>query len=139
MIHTIYEEFIKTIPDDLQQMLRSKPVRREMLKKYGERAFLDPVDLKFPVINPNTGVLDCRLIYAAYFRASIFANKGGTKTNTKEYYEKIRNVAIGLYTKENCTDVLKIKLSNEDVDLLTFTQILDLSMEGPDASSIVEL
>lgn len=125
ILTTLYENFRTAIPDDLQELLKSCRVRHEMITKYGKEAFLDSENLKFPVINPNTGQPDCRLIYAAYFRSTIFAKKGGSKQNSEEYYRKIQAAAMKLYEKQDCFKILKVQLEHEDVDLMTFTQIFE--------------
>lgn len=121
----LYENLKTKIPKDLSDLLKSTRVRKEMLKKYGKTAFLDPKDLKFPVINPNTGNLDCRLIYAAYFRSTIHAKRGGSSKQPKEYYLKIQAAALKLYDGHECYHTLKVQLDHEINDLLTFTRIFE--------------
>lgn len=128
ILEKVYENFKNTIPDDLKILLKSKRVREEMLTKYGKEAFLDPDLMKFPVINPNTGKLDCRLIYAAYFRSTVFAKRGGTGMATEEYYRAIQAKAMHLYEKQNCYASLKVQLDHETIDILTFTQLFEIDM-----------
>ena len=126
IISKIYEKVDYEIDKDVKEMLGSSRVRKEMKKKYGNDAFLDSNNLKFPVINPKTGVIDCKLIYAAVIRSSIFTNKGGTKLQPKEYYENIKTAAVKLYKDNKCGDKIKAKLQQEEIDVLHISDIFDI-------------
>lgn len=117
MYTEIFEAIDKEIPESIKEKLKSDKIRKEMLKKYKDKAFLDPKNLRFPVVNPDTGKFDCRLIYAAYIRSSIHASKGGSNKQPKEYYENIKIKAKDLYMKQKCDDKIKIKLSKEDIEI----------------------
>lgn len=123
----ILEKINFKIDEDVRKLISSSKVRNEMLKKYGEKAFLDSKDKKFPVINPKTGSFECTLIYAALMRAIIFSSKNGTKTNPKEYYDKIRENAKKLYEKEKCGDKIKVKLNQEEVDALFLNEVFAIT------------
>jgi hypothetical protein len=63
-------EAVKTlIPDRIKTKLARKSVRKSMLDKYGEKAFLQPDKLKYPVVDPDTGEHHPGLTKAAYIRA----------------------------------------------------------------------
>lgn len=64
----ITEILDQVIDKDLRSKLSSRRIRRELLQKYGSRAFLYPKKLKFPIINPDTGECDQKLLYAARVR-----------------------------------------------------------------------
>lgn len=66
-INLILEKF--DLPDDLKEKLQKQTVLREMLAKYGKKAFLIPEELKFPVVIPETGKYDIPLIYMAYLKS----------------------------------------------------------------------
>jgi len=117
IISQIYEKINTQIPDDIKHKLKSTRVRHEMLKKYKGQAFLDSTNLKFPVVNPETGHKDCKLIYAAFLRASVHSSKGGSSKQPKEYYDKIRDEAKKLYESEDCSEKLKVKLNKEDIEI----------------------
>ena len=59
------------ISDRARDLLRQRRGRRELLERCGEKAFLKPDELKFPVISPLSRDCkpDCRMIHAAYVRA----------------------------------------------------------------------
>lgn len=112
----IYEillyEIKKLLPMRLRRKLRLRDVRREMMEKHGEKAFLEPDRLKFPVINPETGKYDCRLIYAARIRA-------------KQYHrEDLARKAEELYKNKNCAD--KINIHVEEVGTFDLDSFLEL-------------
>jgi hypothetical protein len=129
IISTILEKIDYTIDEDVKKLLQSQKVRQEMLKKYGEKAFLDPKELKFPVINPKTGKFDCKLIHAAIVRSAVYAAKGSSK-KPNEYYANIKVKADALYKSEKCSDKLKAKVStesNEEVDVLILNDIFSIT------------
>ena len=130
ILSTIFEKVNYAIDEDVKKLLQSQKVRKEMLKKYGEKAFLDPKNLKFPVINPKTGQYDCKLIYACILRSAVHSAKGGSSKQPKSYYENIKEKATSLYKSQNCSEKLKIKLteeSTEQVDILTLNSIFDIT------------
>ena len=47
--------------------LRSRTARRRLLEECGEKAFINPDRLEYPVINPQTCDYDCRLLNRAYY------------------------------------------------------------------------
>jgi hypothetical protein len=117
IISQIYEKINTEIPDSVKQQLKSTRVRQEMKKKYKGQVFLDSENLKFPIINPETGKKDCKLIYAAFLRATVHSSRNGSKQQPKEYYDKIRDQAKSLYESEDCSNKLKVKLNKEDIEI----------------------
>jgi hypothetical protein len=117
IISLIYEKLNTEIPDSVKQKLKSTKIRQEMKKKYKGQVFLDSENLKFPIVNPETGKKDCKLIYAAFLRATIHSSRNGSKQQPKEYYDNIRNTAKSLYESEGCSEKLKVKLNKEDVEI----------------------
>ena len=117
IISLIYEKVNTEISNSVKEKLRSTRVRQEMKKKYKGQVFLDSENLKFPIINPETGKKDCKLIYAAFLRASIYSSRNGSKQQPKEYYDNIRNKAKTLYESEGCSTKLKVKLNQEDIEI----------------------
>jgi hypothetical protein len=133
-ISLLTEKVSFAVPDSVKELLDKKEVRERMKKDIGSVAFLDSEKLKFPVYNPENGKIDCKLIYAAFLRANMWASK--KKDNDEElfeYYNEIRNKAKDLYKKNKCGDKLKINLkftdemtnesSSVDLDLVTFTEM----------------
>lgn len=127
IISMILEKVDYAIPDEIKKLLQSTKVRKEMLKKYGAKAFLDPKALKFPVINPKTGKFDCKLIYAAILRASVHSSKGGSSKQPKDYYDSIKLKATDLYKTKGCTQILKINLNKEGIDVLSMNSIFNIT------------
>jgi len=121
-MYKLIEEF--KIPEDTKKKIRSRTERKRMYEKYGDKAFLDPDNLAFPVVDPDTGKYDCNLIYAAYLRASLYSKKG-TSAHEKEYYIKIRMKAKELYIKNRCYRQLNIEISeNNSVDVMDLFELL---------------
>jgi len=54
----------------LKQKIHKQSVRGSLLEKYGPKAFLMPEQKKFPIVNPNTGKVSCKLLKAAKIRAA---------------------------------------------------------------------
>ncbi len=96
--NTITEAVINSIPESIRKHFQKQDNRKKLLEEFGEAAFLLPKELKFPVINPFTKELDCRLIYAAYIRAK------------QHKYPDVEKQAIELYDKQQCKEKIKITL-----------------------------
>jgi hypothetical protein len=95
----ILETVKRSLPDTLQKHLSKTSNRKEMLEKFGEKAFLNSKELKYPVINPFTEDYDCRLIYAAYVRSK------------QHKHHDINKKAKQLYDSQNCESEIEIELS----------------------------
>lgn len=54
----------------LKAKIRKSSVREHLLQKKGPSAFLMPEQKKFPIVNPNTGKVSCKMLKAAHMRAS---------------------------------------------------------------------
>ena len=87
------------IPEKLRKAIRSSKYRNILLNKCGEKAFLDPEDKKFPVMDKKCRYV-CGLIYAAYVRAREW-----------KYY-KIAKKAKKLFEKLDCKNVIKREIRN---------------------------
>ena len=64
----------------------TKDERKHMMNKYGERCFLVPKELKYPICDKNDGIYDCRGLRTALFWAQTHHIK--TQKNTKKVFEK---------------------------------------------------
>lgn len=108
------------IPKRLKDQISKKSTRKEMLEKYGEKAFLKPNELKFPVIDPSTGKYDCRLIYAARIRAMQYD------------YNKVAEKAEELYKSENCQKTLDVNISetHSQMDAYELLSTFDLKFDN---------
>ncbi len=116
------EAIKKLIPDTTKVKLSSRKNRQLMLEKYGKSAFLLPDQLKFPVVNPDTGKPDCALIYAARIRAKQYAG-------TKPGYNEIATKAERMFKANKCDIKLNIKIHNEseqvlEIDLINLVEVL---------------
>jgi len=56
----------------LREKIDSKHDREKLKDKLGSSAFLIPGEKKFPIVNPNTGKVSCKMIRAAKTRAAQF-------------------------------------------------------------------
>ena len=54
----------------LKEKIRKTSTREKLYEKYGAKAFLLPSQKKFPIVNPNTGKVSCKLLKAAKIRAA---------------------------------------------------------------------
>lgn len=116
------EAIKKLIPAATKAKLSSRKNRQLMLEKYGNKAFLLPKLLKFPVVDPDTGKYDCALIYAARIRAKQYAG-------TKPGYREIAAKAKRLYKENKCELKLNIQIHDGteevcDMDLINLVEIL---------------
>jgi len=59
-------KFGKTLKDKIHKT----STREKLYEKFGAKAFLNPQQKKFPVVNPNTGKVSCKLLKAAKIRAA---------------------------------------------------------------------
>ena len=80
------------IADRAREVIRRRSSRRELLERCGEKAFLKPDELKFPIINPfaKDCTPDCKMLYAAYVRAKEW------------HYNDIATKAAALYKQNDC-------------------------------------
>ncbi len=123
-IDIISEEINAKIPARTKKFLKSTENRESMKQEIGDHAFLDSENKKFPVYNPSTGKIDCKLIYAAYLRSRIWASKGGSGVNSADYYKKINAKAKSMYASNKCEGKIGATLTENDyIDLVSFTEI----------------
>ena len=54
----------------LKQKIHKTSTREHLYEKFGAKAFLKPEERKFPIVNPNTGKVSCKLLKAAKIRAA---------------------------------------------------------------------
>lgn len=116
------EAIKKLIPTQIKTKLSSKKNRQLMLDKFGKDAFLLPDQLKFPVVDPDTGKPNCALIYAARIRAKQYAG-------VKPGYREIATKAEEMYKNNNCDTRLNITIHDNseetyDIDMLNLVEIL---------------
>ncbi len=116
------EAIKKLIPNSTKAKLSSRKNRQLMLEKYGKHAFLLPDQLKFPVVNPDTGKPDCALIYAARIRAKQYAG-------SKPGYRDVAARAEKMYKSNHCETKMHIQIHDGteeklDIDLANLVEIL---------------
>lgn len=117
------EEVNAKIPARTKKALKSQEKREEMKTSFGDSSFLDPENKKFPIVNPSSGKIDCKLIYAAYLRSRIWASKGGSSKSPADYYKKIHEKAKSLYNSHGCSKKVGATLTeNEVLDLVSYTE-----------------
>jgi hypothetical protein len=127
IIETLIEEVDKAIPDDLKQKLQSMEFRKGLLAKHGEKAFLDPSRLKFPIYDESGP--NCQLLYAAYLRAATWAAKG-SDVKGKSYYTKIKKSAKSQFNSNKCSESLSVTLQEGDsMDLIDLTEMFEYNSE----------
>ena len=116
----LIEELERSIPLDIKKLLANKVIRKNMLQKCGSKSFLLPDQLKFPIYDPRTCKLDCRLLYAAYLRANQFKGK-------KPGYAELANKAKEMFKENACSNKVGIHLegSEEIIPLDQFINIID--------------
>ena len=120
LFESITEAVKNSFPDSLHVKLSKTSTRKQMLEDFGEKAFLDPTNLKYPIINPFTKKVDCRLIQAAKVRASQY------------HKEDIINKAEKAYKDNNCKSTIKVKVAKESVDLEDIFNFFDLEESSKD-------
>ena len=116
------EAIKKLIPNKTKAKLSSRKNRQLMLEKHGKEAFLFPDQLKFPIIDPDTGKPDCALIYAAKIRAKQYAE-------VKPGYREVSAKAEKLFKENKCDikSIIQIHDGTEtayDIDLANLVEIL---------------
>lgn len=107
-LEEIISEAIKmSISTRLRSKIASKRNRQKLLENFGEKAFLLPDRLKFPIMNPDTGELDCSLLYAAMIRAKQYA---GVKPGYMEIYQKAKR----LFNQQGCKNKVVVRIHDND-------------------------
>lgn len=123
IIDLICEEIHAKLPAKTKKLLKSQETRENMKSEFGSDAFLDPENKKFPIVNPTTGKIDCKLIYAAYLRSRIHYSKGGSSKAPASYYKNINIKAKKLYEEHNCSKIVNATISeSENISLMLFTE-----------------
>ncbi|MEO5350567.1 MAG: hypothetical protein H7836_13115 [Magnetococcus sp. YQC-3] len=106
------------IPVQTKDKLKLETVRNQIFENFGEDAFLDPTQKKFPIVNPDTGELNTKLVYCAYLQACLTENKS-IKEKARNILEQNNrlNITIGEKTHPitEITDLLF--LDHEQLDL----------------------
>lgn len=105
MIEVIAEAIKSSFPESLHKKLSLTSTRKQMLADFGPKAFLDPDNLKYPIINPFTKKVDCRLIVAAKKRAAQY------------HRENILKKAEKAYQDNKCESTVKLKVAKESIDV----------------------
>ena len=91
------------IAERARKALRKTTNRKALLERCGEKAFLKPDELKFPIVSMFSSSCEpnCKMLYAAYTRA----NQWG--------YSDIAARAAALYKSNNCEKELKVKINKK--------------------------
>jgi hypothetical protein len=113
IVDQLNQEVSSQIPEEIKTKLNSTVVRRNMLQQYGKKSFLIPDELKYPVVNPNTGEYECTLIYAAYVRAAQFGK------------DSVKSKAKSLFDSCKCEDKLNIHVENEVIGTVDFLDLYE--------------
>ena len=119
----VLTEAIRTlISPATRAKLSSRKNRQLMLEKYGKNAFLLPDQLKFPVVNPDSGKPECSLIYAARIRAKQYAG-------VKPGYRELADKAERMFKSNKCDLKLNVHIHDNseeafDMDLVELVEIL---------------
>jgi hypothetical protein len=80
--------------------------RKKLKEKFGSKAFLDPSELKYPIVD-KFGKLDCNLVYAAYIRS-------------REWKEQeISNKAETIYKSHRCSEFTGKDIHEHPTDMYT--------------------
>jgi len=136
---TLIEEVTKSVPDNVQKLLKRPRVRQEMKDRCGDKAFLIPSKLKFPIVDPTSDDCkpDCRLLLAAYLRANQWKRKNPS-------YNEIAKKAKELYNKNKCQLNIGVKLEEsvahgQILELDTVIDILENGLEEQNASKMSDI
>jgi len=90
------------IPRALKKQIQDKDSREKLLAEHGEKAFLLPEELKFPIIDPRSGQTSCKLLYAAKIRARQFG------------LNEIEEKATDMFDKCSCDTRVNIRLEEHE-------------------------
>lgn len=75
---TVLYDVIGSLQKEGVDFLQNKSALVRLKEKHGDKAFLDPKNLKYPIINPKTGEKDQALLHAAYIDLKRRAGISGT-------------------------------------------------------------
>jgi hypothetical protein len=139
----VLEASRKIIPHDLKLFLSKKSNRKKLLDRHGEKSFLQPDKLKFPVVdqngNPHKG-----LIKAAYMRAKQFGHgdvASKAKDMMQEYGEEQIPVTVEgheeIYDVAQLFDILELEFSAVNAALVD-DQDYKTVFRGPDQEILVK-
>jgi hypothetical protein len=128
MLKNIVEATTNNISNNVKESLKSEQVRKDMLELYGPEAFLDQENLKYPVMNPNSGKFRSDLIYSAYVHAAIQESKSEDEEKG-EYYTNIKNKAQELFEEKGCATELNVKIQGFEHSVIDITELMYLNTE----------
>jgi len=123
ILESLIQEVVSKMPDSMQKEIRSTKWRKDQMRKYGTKVFLDPVAMKFPVM--WNGKYDCRMIHAATIHAAMFS-KEGSSLNKPKYYQGIMAKAKVVYAKNKCENDVKIKVQENDGTEIAMSDIFEI-------------
>ncbi|MEM4385319.1 MAG: hypothetical protein QXD03_02090 [Candidatus Anstonellales archaeon] len=115
-LEMIFEEVKRKIPTKIKRVIKTRSGRNTLKEKCGDKAFLMPEKMKFPIYDPETCKPDCRLLLAAYTRARQWSGK-------KPHYREIASRAKELMKRNGCSS--KIGITVENVGIVPLEEFLD--------------
>jgi len=118
-LEDVFEEVRRRLPPTLKKFISRRSNRRKLLAMCGEKAFLVPSKLKFPVMDQKCRY-NCGLLYAAYVRARQWSGK-------RPGYRQIAAKAKELFDREGCAK--KVGLHIEGVGVIDLERFMELSDE----------
>jgi hypothetical protein len=104
----------------LPRKFRSPAIRRKVLQQCGESAFIDPDNMKYPTVNPDTCKTDCKVLLASYYGLKKLA---GVKVGASDMYHKAKD----LLHENNCSTKIGVHIEGieEIMELDTVLSMLD--------------
>jgi len=114
----LIEEALEKIK--LPKKFRSPAIRRKILQECGDSAFIDPKNMNYPTVNPDTCEPDCKVLLASYYGLKKLA---GVKVGASDMYHKAKN----LLHENNCTSKIGVHIEGleEVIDLDTILFLLE--------------
>jgi len=115
----LYETVMSKLPEKVRGEIRKKSVKNTM----PDDAFLLPAEKLFPIKSPGKSEYNCKLIYAAYVRATQLSS-------TNPEYEKIAIQAKQLMKQNDCSKRIKLKLESSLVNDESLKTVLSVINNG---------
>jgi len=101
----------------LSKHFDSKILRRRVQEDCDGKAFLDSKNLKFPIVNPKTCDVDCKVLMASYYALQKVPKASGVLDMLQE--------ARDLMHKHGCSRNIRVKFENLEMDLDTLLFYID--------------
>jgi len=93
----------------IKKHFNSKMLCRKIQEQCDGKAFLDSKNLRYPIVNPKTCNIDCKILLNSYYELKKSSKSPGIMDMIQE--------AENLLSKNNCSKNVKVKFEDFEMEL----------------------